>query len=165
MQSRRLTHVSNAVGQVVRSLTHIPVFVSCNQERKHCPAHSLSGWSNGSRQRAGQSWSQCQRTISGEHTHTKREHRRDPPVCLNDTVSRSPRHWGNYAEKSSMTESGITPTRPLVLLDPTVLVFSINLMSYQGERKDSFLSVLIKPWKSPMRYCVLSIRSFYYWLF
>lgn len=107
MHSRRLTHVSNAVGQVVRNLTHIPVFVLCNQERKHCPAHSLAGWSNGSRQRAGQSWSQCQRTISGEHMHTKREHRRDPPVWLNDTVSRSPRHWGNYAEKLASFQLGL----------------------------------------------------------
>lgn len=90
--SRRLTHICNAVGQVVPNLTHIAVFVSCNQERKHCPAHSLAGWSNGSCQRAGQSRSQCQRTISGEHMHTKHEQRCGPPVCLNDTVSRSPRH-------------------------------------------------------------------------
>lgn len=47
-------HTSNTVGQVRQSLTHIPVVVPCNLERKHCSAHSLTGWPNGSRQRAGQ---------------------------------------------------------------------------------------------------------------
>lgn len=47
------THTSNTVGQVGQSLTHILVLVPCNPERKHCSAHSLAGWPNGSRQRAG----------------------------------------------------------------------------------------------------------------
>lgn len=40
--------------QVGQRLTLIPLLVPCNLERKHCSAHSLAGWPNGSRQRAGQ---------------------------------------------------------------------------------------------------------------
>lgn len=60
-----VTRTGNTVGQVAQSLTHIPMFVPCNPERKHCSAHSLTGWSDGSRKRAGHKWSQCQRTVSG----------------------------------------------------------------------------------------------------
>lgn len=59
--------------QVQRILTRIPALVPCNPERKHCSAHSLAGRPDGSRQRAGQQWSQCQRTVSGgraTHTHS-----------------------------------------------------------------------------------------------
>lgn len=36
-----------------QSLTHIPLAVPCDPERKHCSAHSLAGRTDGSRQRAG----------------------------------------------------------------------------------------------------------------
>lgn len=72
-----VTHTSGAAGQVVQSLTHIPVLVPSNPERKHCSAHSLARRPNGSSQRVGHKWSQCQRTISGgtdQHGRSHKQH-------------------------------------------------------------------------------------------
>ena len=69
------THTGTSTqGQVGERLTVVLVVLVCNAERKHCSAHSLPGWANGSGERAGDQWSKCQRTIPGgvsiTHTHT-----------------------------------------------------------------------------------------------
>lgn len=64
---------NGTLGQVGERLTGMPLILLSNAERKHRSSHSLPGRPNGSGERAGHQWSQCQCTVSGRisitHTH------------------------------------------------------------------------------------------------